>query len=49
MSCAAVSQSLTRRIPYMQALEPRTAQFVESLKGLVDPGRSMNPGVLQLR
>lgn len=49
MELGASSNQIGKTYPYMQALEPRTAQFVESLKGLVDPGRAMNPGVLQLR
>ena len=45
----ASSTQIGKTYPYMQSLEPRTAQFIEGLKGLADPRRAMNPGGLGLR
>ena len=45
----ASSNQIGKTYPYMQSLEPRTAQFIEGLKGLADPRRAMNPGGLGLR
>ncbi|MCC5860656.1 MAG: FAD-binding oxidoreductase [Gammaproteobacteria bacterium] len=44
----AASNQLGKLYPYMEALEPATADLVAGLKQLVDPGGAMNPGVLGL-
>lgn len=45
----ASSNQIGKTYPYMQSLEPRTAQFITGLKDLVDSRRLMNPGGLGLR
>ncbi len=44
----AASNQLGKLYPYVDALEPATADLVTGLKQLVDPGGAMNPGVLGL-
>lgn len=44
----AASNQLGKLYPYLDALEPATADLVAGLKQLVDPAGAMNPGVLGL-
>jgi D-lactate dehydrogenase (cytochrome) len=48
MSHGAVHQQIGRFYPYLESLEPETAQTVRGLKALLDPRGLMNPGALGL-